>query len=195
MTLANLFKSAFILCAFATLAIGADNAKPAESAKPAPQSVVYDAASAFEFFKTLTGDWEHTGDAHDHGNKSNTVSYRTTAGGSAVMETIFAGDPMEMISMYHMDGDKLLLTHYCALQNAPVLQFEKTDKPGEIKFVFVGGTNFDPKTDMHMHEGTYQIKDANTIEASFVGYADGKKGECSTATNKRKPAKDDQAKK
>ena len=194
----TLFAATLTLFVLSTLALAAEKGKPVDSpAKDAasqhPESVVYDAASAFEFLKTLTGDWEHTGGAHDHGTKSNTVSYRPTAAGSAVMETIFAGDPMEMVSVYHMDGDELLLTHYCALQNAPVLKFVKTEKPGEIKFEFKGGTNFDPKKDMHMHEGTYQIKDANTIEASFVGYADGKKGECSTATNKRKPAKDETA--
>ncbi len=153
MTHANLLKSVLMLCAFAPIAVAADKSKPDESAaKLAPEKVVYDAASAFEFFKTLTGDWEHEGGEHQHGSKSNTVNYRTTAGGSAVIETIFEGDPMEMVSMYHMDGDTLLMTHYCALQNAPVLKFEKSDKPGEIKFVFVGGTNFDPKTDMHMRQ-------------------------------------------
>ena len=43
-----------------------------------------------------------------------------------------------MITIYHMDGDDLLLTHYCALQNAPVMKFEKSNKPGEIKFAFHG---------------------------------------------------------
>ena len=195
MRFTNLFKSSLVVLALSAYSLGAEKAKPVDTkaddstAKSAaiehPEKVVFDAATAFEFLKSLTGNWEQSGGEHDHGSKSHTISYRPTAAGSAVMETIFEGDPMEMISMYHMNGDELLLTHYCALQNAPVLKFEKSDKPGEIKFVFQGGTNFDPTTDMHMHEGVYRIKDANTIEAAFVGWSDGKAGECSTATRKR----------
>ena len=186
----QILASALAVLALSTIAVAADKSKP-DDAAPSPQSVVYDAASAFEFLKSMAGDWDRIGGNHDHGGKSQTSSIRTTAAGSAVMETIFAGEPMEMISVYHMDGDNLLLTHYCALQNAPILKFEKSDKPGEIKFVFQGGTNFDPKTDAHVHEGVMKIKDANTVEPSFVAFSDGKPGEKSTGTMKRKakPAK------
>ena len=163
----------------------AEDAKPAKLAEK-PENVVYDADSAFEFLKTLAGTWEHSGDGHDHGSTSNQVVYRTTAAGSTVMETIFPGEEMEMISMYHRDGDNLLLTHFCSLQNVPLLKFEKTGKPGEIKFAFSGGTNFDPQTDTHVHEGVFQVKDANTIDATFVGYSGGKADHTSKGTLKCK---------
>ena len=185
----QIFASTLAAIAFATLAFAADKSKTDDAASASPQSVVYDAASAYQFLKSMTGEWERSGDDHDHGGKSQTVSFRPTAAGSAVMETIFAGEPMEMISVYHMDGDTLLLTHYCALQNAPIMKFEKSDKPGEIKFVFHGGTNFDPKTDAHVHEGVMQIKDANAVQSSFVGFSDGKPGQKTSGTMKRKPAK------
>ncbi|HEY4312836.1 MAG TPA: hypothetical protein VGN12_25525 [Pirellulales bacterium] len=183
------FAATLVLFSLSDWTMGADNSKSEDAPKKSPQSVVYDADSAFEFLKTLTGEWERSGGDHDHGGKSHAVNFRPTAAGSAVMETIFEGEPMEMISIYHMDGDKLLLTHYCALQNAPILRFEKSNKPGEIKFVFQGGTNFDPATDAHVHEGTMQIKDANTLDSSFVGYSGGKPGERPHGTLKRKPAK------
>jgi hypothetical protein len=149
---------------------------------------VYDADSALDFLKTLDGDWKFSGGGHDHGGDSHQVIFKTTAAGSSVMETMFPGEAMEMISVYHRDGDKLLMTHYCALQNAPVLRFEKTDKPGEIKFVFEGGTNFDPAKDAHVHEGTFQVKDANTLEAAFVSYANGKPDQSPKGVLKRKPS-------
>jgi len=165
----------------------ADESKGA--AAGGPQTTIYDAASAFEFLKTLAGEWERSGGGHDHGGGSRGVNFKVTAAGSSVMETIFPGDPTEMITVYHMNGDDLLLTHYCALQNAPVLKFEKSTKPGEIKFVFSGGTNFDPKVDTHVHEGALRVKDADTFESSFVTFSDGKPDANVAGTLKRKRAK------
>jgi hypothetical protein len=55
-----------------------------------------------------------------------------------------------------------------------VLQFVKSDKPGELKFVFKGGTNFDPAVDAHLHESTFQIIDKNTIEQRSTVFTNGK---------------------
>jgi hypothetical protein len=93
-----------------------------------------------------------------------------------------------METIFHMDGNKLLLTHYCALQNAPVLRFQKTDKPGEIKFVFEGGTNFDPNVDAHFHEGTFQVIDKDTVEQNFTVFSNGKPSPEGKAVLRRKLA-------
>jgi hypothetical protein len=154
-------------------------ASSAQSKAPAaPEKMVYDAASAMEYFKGLSGDWQAGALGHEHGGSpassyGNSLSFKTKANGSAVVQTSGAGTKNEMETIFHMDGDKLLLTHYCALQNAPVLRFEKTNKPGEIKFVFDGGTNFDPKVDAHFHEGTFQVKDKDTLEQHFTVFSNG----------------------
>ncbi|PYR36053.1 MAG: hypothetical protein DMF90_11475 [Acidobacteria bacterium] len=154
-------------------------ASSAQSKAPAaPEKMVYDAASAMEYFKGLSGDWQAGALGHEHGSSpassyGNSLSFKTKANGSAVVQTSGAGTKNEMETIFHMDGDKLLLTHYCALQNAPVLRFEKTNKPGEIKFVFDGGTNFDPKVDAHFHEGTFQVKDKDTLEQHFTVFSNG----------------------
>ena len=105
----------------------------------------------------------------EHGANTPVASYKVTAAGSAIVQTSGAGTPNEMATIFHMDGDQLLQTHYCALMNAPVLRFEPSDTPGELKFVFHGGTNFDAAVDAHYHEGTIWIKDKDTIDASFSG--------------------------
>jgi hypothetical protein len=162
-------------------------AKPAASSSP--ESVVYDASSAFDFLKTLSGTWERSGSGHEHGGKSHLNTFRVSSAGSSVIETIFPGEPDEMITVYHMNGPDLLLTHYCALQNAPVMKFVKTNTPGEIKFAFEGGTNFDPKTDMHVHEGAYHVKNANVIQEDFVVFNDGKANSKIDSLLKRKAVK------
>jgi hypothetical protein len=158
---------------------GQSNDRPTAAA--APDTIIYDAASAMAFFKTLGGDWQVGTSAHEHGSGSpsassygSSLSFKVKAAGSAVVQTTRAGQPGEMESIFHMDGDQLLLTHYCALQNAPVLKFQPSSKPGEIKFVFQGGTNFDPTVDAHFHEGTFQVKDKDTVEQTFTVYANGK---------------------
>jgi hypothetical protein len=150
--------------------------KPASGA---PETIIYDAASAMAFLTSTSGEWEAGSAQHEHGGtapagRRRVVTVETKAAGSAVVHTYAAGTPGEMETIFHMDGDKLLLTHYCALQNAPVLRFEKSNKPGEIKFVFEGGTNFDPSVDAHLHESTFQVKDKDTVEQSSTVFANGK---------------------
>lgn len=166
----------------------AGQAKDAQKALAAPETVVYDAASAFEFLKTLAGDWQRGSGDHEHGSSSREANFKVTAAGSTVVETLYAGQPSEMVSVFHMDGNQLLLTHYCALKNAPIMKFEKSDKPGEIKFLFHGGTNFDPKVDTHVHQGVFRIKDKNTVESIFVAFANGKPRPEGRAILKRKVA-------
>ena len=164
----------------------AGQTKDGKKAASSPETVVYDAASAFEFLKTLAGDWERGSGDHEHGSSLREASFKVTAAGSSVVETLYAGQPSEMVSIFHMDGNQLLLTHYCALKNAPIMRFEKSDKPGEIKFVFHGGTNFDPKVDAHVHQGVFRIKDKNTVESNFTAFANGKPRPEGRAILKRK---------
>ena len=42
------------------------------------------------------------------------IEFRVTSAGSVVQETMFPGSDHEMVNMYSVDGDKLLMTHYCA---------------------------------------------------------------------------------
>ena len=91
-----------------------------------------------------------------------------------------------MVSVYHMNGPDLMMTHYCALQNAPVMKFEKTGKPGEIKMGFAGGSNFDPKVDAHAHEGLIRVRDRDTYEATAIGWSGGKPGAARVSVMKRK---------
>ena len=162
-----------------TISTAAQSKGQPKSAAGSPEAIVYDAASAMAFLATTSGDWASGSGQYEHGgvapagNRS-TVSVKTKAAGSAVVHTYAQGTPGEMETIFHMDGDQLLLTHYCALQNAPVLKFVKSNNPGELKFEFLGGTNFDPKVDAHLHESTFVIKDKDTIEQRSTVFANGK---------------------
>src|SRR5581483_8190768 len=82
-----------------------------------------------------------------------------TAGGSAVHETLFPGQPHEIISIYTADGPDLVMTHYCVLGNQPRLKADPKSPANQIHFQFAGGTNLDPKKDKHMHAATLTFVD------------------------------------
>src|SRR5262245_59647151 len=65
--------------------------------------------------KKLEGRWSGPASWDQGGKKGNvdfSLTYRTTSGGKSVMETMFAGTPGEMVTMYFLEGDDLTLVHY-----------------------------------------------------------------------------------
>ncbi len=123
--------------------------------------------------KKLEGTWV---EADKDGKPTDKVVsiIKVTAGGSAVQETLFPGQPMEMISLFHLDGADLVMNHFCVLGNQPCMKADPKSPPNQIHFVFAGGTNFDPAKDAHMHEATLTFVDDDHIETSAVAWVDGK---------------------
>jgi len=78
-------------------------------------------------------------------------TYRPTAGGHAVLEMLFEGTDMEMVTVYHTDGDALVLTHYCVAGNAPSMQARADSPEGTIRFECRGGANLEDHDRSHMH--------------------------------------------
>src|SRR5687768_10780544 len=70
------------------------------------------AKAAFERIKQLAGDWMEKDPKT--GKEMVMTRFRVTANGTAVEEIVMPGAPHEMVTIYHLDGDSLLLTHYCA---------------------------------------------------------------------------------
>jgi hypothetical protein len=152
-------------------AVGLVGALAFSTARAADAPAV-DAKAAFARLKTLAGEWKvDTG----HGGPAKTI-YRVTSAGSAVMETIMAGTDHEMVSVYHLDGDNLVMTHYCAVGNQPRVKLDKSASTADkLVFAFDGGTNLDPAKDLHMHSGWINFLEGGKVEAEWEGYKDGKK--------------------
>lgn len=123
--------------------------------------------------KKLAGEWV-AADGDGKPTKQIVSIFKVTAAGSAVQETIFPGLPHEMVTLYHLDGKDLLLTHYCAAGNQPRMKADPKAAANQLSFKFVGGSNLDASKDMHMHEGSITFLDDDTIQWSWVGYKEGK---------------------
>ena len=130
------------------------------------------ASSRFERIKALAGDWVALDEDGERGERI-TVSRRVTAGGSAVLEILFPGTEHEMVTVYHQDGDDLVLTHYCVLGNQPRMRARGDTGPGKIVFECQGGTNMVCEDDKHMHQGTFTWIEDDRIQSEWLQFENG----------------------
>lgn len=148
----------------------------------AEDSGIHNAQSAFDTYKGFEGTWSGealvvpVGKSKEEGTKSTTtVTYAVIANETAVTATYGQGTPMEMVSLYHMDGpDAFVHTHYCAVGNQPEMRFKPSTEPGKIRFDFARGSNMDVNKDGHVHAGSLRVIDKDTIETETELWRDGK---------------------
>lgn len=127
----------------------------------------------FELLSSLAGEWVGTVGGADQRSPVET-SIRVTGNKSTVCETMFKGTDHEMVSMYHLDGDRLMHTHYCSAGNQPRMVALAPRAHGQIVFAFLDATNLvSPETE-HMHEMRLQVVDADHIEQWWTGWKDGR---------------------
>lgn len=91
--------------------------------------------------KALAGKWKVVTD--DPNAPAAYIEFKVTSGGGSVLETMFPGMPHEMVNVYTVDGDDVLVTHYCAGQNAPRMKMTRNEN-GSMLFEFVDGANVKP---------------------------------------------------
>jgi hypothetical protein len=111
----------------------------------APASADETAAEAFAALSKLQGRWE----GEFANGRKHSVDYRLSAGGSVLVETWTLGPQRESITMYHLDGDRLLATHYCPQGNQPRLKLVDDGNPDRLSFAFVDGTGLQPADGWH----------------------------------------------
>lgn len=140
--------------AAAAFTVGVAAAAEASAATPA--------AAAFEKLKTLAGEWQ----TKDETDTPVTVNYKVVSGGSAVMEEMSHGG---MVTVYHMDGDRLMMTHYCEEKNQPRMRTEPIKAAGNtLKFSLIDVTNLAKPTDGHMKALEMTFKDADHFSAQWT---------------------------
>lgn len=148
-----------------------------------------EAEAMLEALKALEGSWQGAAagegsDVSPEGEEpiQGVHEFRVSAAGTVVMETMNPGTDHEMINMYHLDGDELMLTHYCAGGNQPSLRLA-ADKssPEMMVFEFAGGTNLDPAVDEHIHGAQITLVDNDHLTSAWTGYKNGEEAGQMTA--------------
>jgi len=126
-----------------------------------------DAQKTFDRLKSLDGTWE----AKVNNNPVKVV-FRTTSGGSAVLSEITGEE--NMITMFHMDNDRVLATHYCAAGNQPRMQASMSPDRKSITFTFVDGTNIASPKAGHMDRLVITMPDSDHHSEEWTFAQDGK---------------------
>lgn len=131
------------------------------------------AERAFEEFKSMSGKW--AGQSHD--GRKIVSQWQVIAAGSVVMyDSEFDAHPGEkMVTMFHLDNGRLMLTHYCVANNQPRLVATEFSPDGKkVTFTYLDGTNLRDRNQGHMDKVVWEFPDADTRTSQWTWYANGK---------------------
>jgi hypothetical protein len=145
-------------------------ASTSSTAEAAPGSPAAGSA-AWESIKSLQGDW----DGLYEGKVKTKASYRLVSNGTALMESLESPDHSDMVTMYHQDGSRLLMTHYCSESNQSRMRASGTD-PKRIAFSFVDVSNLASPDAMRMTGLVLTLKDKDHFTAEWTATGMGKSG-------------------
>jgi len=126
------------------------------------------AQKSFDTLKALTGNWE----GKNNQGQTMRVSFREASGGSTLLSEIYGQGSENMISMIHLDGDRLLMTHYCGAGNQPRMKATLAPDGKSVAFDFIDATNLAGPEAGHMHHVVFSVPDADhhTEEWTFLDH-------------------------
>lgn len=130
----------FATAAFASVLLAPKNAH----AQPGP----FRPDQAFQLLKSLVGEWQ----GRTEGGRAVLVTYRLTANDTALVETWTMSPTRQSMTVYHMDGDALIATHYCPIGNQPRLEYRVDSSNERLHFTFRDATNLPDPNAAHQHQ-------------------------------------------
>jgi hypothetical protein len=127
---------------------------------------------AFEHLTALVGEWKGVQD----GTEMN-LTYTLTADGSALMEEFRAGKTV-MVTMFTVDGDHLIATHYCSAGNQPQMMTQAITDPSAKSLTFSLSHAYGMKTpgDWHNTGLTVTMEDGQHLTQVWTYEYNGKSG-------------------
>ena len=140
---------------------------------PRRASAAGNGAEAFDRMKTLVGHWEE----QKAGEDKSTLEIELTSGGTALIERFHMvenGKPVEMITLYYLDGDQIKLTHYCMAGNQPTMRGTYSPETRTLTFDLVSISNTKSPNDGHMHHAVYTFLDNDHFKTTWTFQKDQK---------------------
>lgn len=113
-----------------------------------------DDRTAFESLAPLVGTWRPT----EPPDSPLRVTFELIAKDSVLVENWRSPNHTSM-TLYHLDADTLLATHYCPQGNQPRLALARTEADGTLRFEFQGGANVELPGGHHQALLTLRLAD------------------------------------
>lgn len=145
---------------------------PADDLGPTTPSTPELARAAYERFQSMAGNWE----GRSTKGWVETLTYQSIAAGSTVLETsLNAHEGERMATTFYLNGDRLLLTHYCVAKNQPRLEATAFADGGRtVVFTFKDGANIPTRDKGHMDKAVYTFEAPDRVRSRWTWYQDGK---------------------
>lgn len=125
---------------------------------------------AFRKLQSLKGNWEGR---TQHGEPVRSY-ISSIASNTAVMETVTVGRD-EMVSLYSVDANSILLVHYCASNNQPRMRaFPASSPVQELVFSFEGAENLPSLAVGHERQLVIEFQDSDHITERWTWCRDGR---------------------
>jgi hypothetical protein len=129
-------------------------------------------AAAFAELKSLAGEWDAVQDGVPVRE-----TYTVTADGSALMAETRPAKGPAMITMFTVDGETLLATHYCSAGNQPhMIARSPTDLRDGLVFTFDRVTGMKTPGDWHNTGITITLVDPSHMTQTWTYLYNGKVG-------------------
>ena len=157
-------RSAILSAMVALLLIGTAKPMAAEKAN---------SLLAFERLTSLVGEWKMT-----QGDAEVKLIYTLVANGSTLMEELRPGTETPMITMFTVDGDHLIATHYCSAGNQPQMMTKAIADPSGKSLTFSLSHVYGMKApgDWHNTGLTVTVEDKQHLTQVWTYEYDGKVG-------------------
>jgi hypothetical protein len=128
-----------------------------------------DAQKSFDKLKTLAGSWQGS-----YEGKPMQATLRVTSMGNAIVHEMKGEGPDDPITMFYLDGDRLLLTHYCDAGNRPRMAGKLSPDGKTLEFDLVDVGNYSSTQGGHMQHAVFNIIDANHHTEEWTFFLEGK---------------------
>jgi len=110
--------------------------------------------------KSLVGTWLKEG-----GDRPNfEVLFELTANNSVLVETWLRKGIKHSLTVYHLNIDTIMATHYCPQGNQPRLELSQSSTMSHLNFDFFDATNLKVPTDSHQHSLGFKFMTKNKIK-------------------------------
>ncbi len=163
--------AALQITVLAAFGVHAQQAVTAPTADTKPVAAA-DAKRVFERIKALAGRWEGYS---TKGWENREVVSVIGRGSAVMMASSFKDEPMEgMATLIHMDGERLVLTHYCEAGNQPRLVLSSVEGDGrQATFTFLDGTNLVARPG-YMAGAVFQFNEDGSYMSRWSWHSKGK---------------------